>query len=68
LVIEDLVGDVGRNAEPGHARDAGPAQVVEPPPSNTGELIEDTFGSTEFLERLGSEQREDQRTIPVRAL
>ena len=68
LAIEDLVGDVGRNAEPGHARDAGPAQIVEPPPSNTGELIEDTFGSTEFLEGLGSEQREDQRTIPVCAL
>jgi hypothetical protein len=32
-------------------------QVAEPPPSNTGELIEDTFGSTEFLEGLGSEQR-----------
>jgi hypothetical protein len=57
LVIEDLIGDVGRNAESGHARDAGPAQVVEPPPSNTGELIEDTFGSTEFLEGLGSEHR-----------
>src|SRR5262249_59759918 len=62
LVIENLVGDVGRDAEPGHARDAGPAQVVEPPPSNTGELIEDTFGSTEFLERLGSKQREDIRS------
>lgn len=67
LVIEDLVGDVGRNAEPGHARHAGPAQVVEPPPSNTGELVEDTFGSTESPEGLGSEQREDQQTIPVRA-
>src|SRR5262249_58160404 len=62
LVIENLVGDVGRDAEPGHARDAGPAQVVEPPPSNTGELIEDTFGSTEFLEGLGSKQREDIRS------
>src|SRR5262249_56251525 len=32
LVIENLVGDVGRDAEPGHARGPGPAQVVDPAP------------------------------------
>ena len=47
--------------KPGHPGHARPAQVMEPPPGHPGELIKQAFGSTEFLEGLGSEQREDER-------
>src|SRR3954452_25219695 len=31
LVVENLVGNMGRNAQPGHPRYAGPTQIVKPP-------------------------------------
>src|SRR5262249_45725221 len=68
LMIEDFVGHMGGNAQPSHAGDASPPQIMNSPSSRPRELIENTFRSAEFLERPGSEQREDQRTIPVCAL
>jgi hypothetical protein len=59
LVVENLIGDMRCNAEPGHPRYAGPAQIVKAPPRHSRELIQPTFCSTEFPEGLGSEQRED---------
>ena len=68
LMIEDFVGHMGGNAQPSHAGDASPPQIMNSPSGHSRELIEDTFGSAEFLERLGSEQREDERPPVVRAL
>jgi hypothetical protein len=59
LVIKDFVRNMGRNAQPGHAGNAGPAQIMKAPPRQSRELIQQPFGSTEFLEGLRSGQRED---------
>jgi hypothetical protein len=58
-MIEDFVGDMGRNAQPGHPRHAGPTQIMKPPSGHSRELIQPTLGWTESLEELGSELRED---------
>ena len=55
-MVEDLVGNMRRNAQPGHPGHAGPAQVMQPPPGHPRELIEQTLGMSEVLEGLGSEQ------------
>jgi hypothetical protein len=57
---------MGHNAKSGHAGNAGPAQIVKAPPRHSRELIQPAFCSTEFLEGLGSEQREDIWTWLVR--
>jgi hypothetical protein len=59
-MIEDLVGHMGCNAQPGHPGHAGPAQIMEPPPAHSRDLIEQGFCSAEFLERLRSQQRKDE--------
>jgi hypothetical protein len=55
-VIKDFVCHVRRNAQPGHPRHAGPAQIMEAPPGHPRKLIEPTLGMSEVLEALGSEQ------------
>src|SRR3977135_1501250 len=59
-MIEDFVCHARRNAQPGHPGHAGPAQVMEAPPGHTRESIKPTLGTSEVLERLGSEQCEDK--------
>ena len=39
LVIQDLVGHMGRDAEPGHARHTGPTQIMKAPPGHPRKLI-----------------------------
>src|SRR5215211_4697883 len=51
LVIEDLVGDMGRDAEPRHPRHAGPAQIVKPPVLHAAHRIKLSLVLTEVLER-----------------
>src|SRR5215210_1142735 len=51
LVIEDLVSDMGRDAEPGHPRDAGPAQIVNSPVLHAAHRIQLCLALTEVLER-----------------
>jgi hypothetical protein len=59
-MIKDFVCHVGRNPKPRHPGHAGPAQIMEAPPGHTRELIKPTLGTSEVLERLGSEQCEDK--------
>jgi hypothetical protein len=40
LVIKDFVGNMGRDAQPGHARNAGPTQIVKTPPRHPRQLIQ----------------------------
>jgi len=68
LVIKDLIRNMRRNAQAGHARDAGPAQVMQAPPGHPRAPVEQTFGATKISERLASERREDQRPAPVGTL
>ena len=36
LVVKNLVGHMGCNAQPGHAGYAGSAEVMQPPPAHSG--------------------------------
>jgi len=67
LMIKDFVRDMRRHPKPSHPGDAGPAQIVKAPSGHTRQLIQPAFRSTEFLERLGSEQRKDIWPPLVRA-
>jgi len=68
LVIKDLIRNMRRNAQPCHARDAGPAEIMQPPPTHPRALVEQAFGATKISERLSSKRREDQEPAPVGAL
>ena len=66
-MVQDFVSHMGRNAQAGHSRYTGSAQIVNAPPTHSRELIQPAFSSTEFLERLHSQQREDKRSPLVGA-
>ena len=52
LMIKDLICDMRRNAETRHSRNAGAAQIMEPPPRHSREPVKFAFRFTELLERL----------------
>ena len=56
LVVEYFVGNMRCNPKAGNSRNAGPAQIVKPPPRHSRQMIQAAFCATEFLERLCSEQ------------
>ncbi len=58
---------MGRDAQPSHPGYASPAQIVKPPFSYSGKLINLLFGSTEFLERPSSPWGEHERPLSVYA-
>ena len=60
LVIEDLVGDVWRDAKARHSRDAGPPQVVKPPLIHSGEPIKHPLDPAKIVKRPGSKNGEDE--------
>jgi hypothetical protein len=49
LVVENLIGDVGRNAKTSHSRHAGASQIVKAPPGDTGYCIELALRVAEVL-------------------
>src|SRR5215216_2324494 len=51
LVIEDLVSDMGRDAEHRHPRHAGTEQIVKPPFLHSANRINLCLAFTEVLER-----------------
>src|SRR5215207_6420206 len=51
LVIEDLVGDMGRDAEPCHPRHTGPAQIMNSPVLHAAHPVKLCLALTEVLER-----------------
>src|SRR5262249_30608221 len=53
LMIQDLVGNMRRNAEPRHARHASAAQVMQTPAGHPRKLIQPSLGPTERQKRLG---------------
>ena len=59
LVVEDLVGDVRRDAEFCHAADDGAANVMEPPIRHSAQLVQSGLGLGKAAERRPSVRRED---------
>jgi hypothetical protein len=53
-MVKNLIGDMRCNPEPGHPGYTGSAQIMKSPTDHARELIQPVFGSTEFLEGLGS--------------
>jgi hypothetical protein len=64
-MVENFVGYMGRNPQPGHPGHAGSAQIMKAPRGHPRKLIEPTLGIGEVLEGLGSEQCEDKRSSLV---
>src|SRR4051812_11519865 len=62
-MIEDLVGDVRGDAEPGHAGDAGASQIMKPPSRDARKRIKLVFRRAEALERELSGIREHKLSI-----
>src|SRR6476620_2287156 len=65
LMIEDFLRHRGRNPEPSHPGNAGPAQIMKPPSSNARDLIQSAFSLTELLKGLGPEHRENERPLLI---
>jgi len=63
LVIENLIGDMRRNAKARHSRDAGPTQVVKPPFGHAGEPIQHPLDPAKIMKRPGSKNGEDERPL-----
>ena len=60
LVIQDLIGHVRRDSEPGHSRDAGPTQIVKSPTGNSGYLVKMTLSATKHVKWLRPVECEDK--------
>jgi len=60
LVIQDLIGQVRRDSEPGHSRDAGPTQIVKSPTTNSTYLVKLTFSATIHVKSPHPVKREDK--------
>ena len=61
LVIENLICDMRRYAQPRHSRYAGSPQIVKPPVFQTADFIKFPLGFAETLKRLGSVHGEYKR-------
>jgi hypothetical protein len=39
LVVENLIGNMRRHSKPGHTRNYGSSEIVEPPSGDAGEFV-----------------------------
>jgi len=63
LVVEDFIGNVRSNPQPGHSRYASSAQIVKMPPGDLGKFVKLTFGSREVLKRSTLMDSKHVRTL-----
>jgi hypothetical protein len=63
LMIEDLIGYMRRNPEPGHAGDHRAAQIVQRPVAHAGPAVEPCLSFRVALEHPLAIAREDQTLV-----
>src|SRR4051812_11986905 len=64
-VVQDLIRDMGRNAEPSHARHRRPTQVMKSPAGDTGLLVELRLRMDEVTKwPVGGGEHESSRSRP----